>query len=99
MTVALQAFANDSTSLFQAKSEGYIEDVLTSPLRAWQLVLAYMTGGLVRGFSAAAAVALLALPFAGGVERPGMAIAALVLTGLVFSSLGVITGIWEETFD
>lgn len=50
MTVASQAFANNSTSLFQAKSEGYIEDVLTSPLRAWQLALAYMTGGLVRGF-------------------------------------------------
>jgi ABC-2 type transport system permease protein len=99
MTVALQAFANTSTSIFQAKSEGYIEDVLTSPLSAWQLALAYMTGGLVRGFSAALAVALFALPFAGGVERPGLAIAALVLTGLVFSSFGVITGIWAETFD
>ena len=58
-----------------------------------------MAGGLVRGLSAAAAVALLAAPFAGGLERPGLAIAALVLTGLVFSSLGVITGIWAETFD
>ncbi len=29
----------------------------------------------------------------------GLAIGALVLTGLVFSSLGVITGIWAETFD
>ena len=99
MTVASQAFANNSTSLFQAKSEGYIEDVLTSPLRAWQLALAYMTGGLVRGFSAVLAVTLLAAPFVGAVERPVPAIAALVLTGLVFSSLGVITGIWAETFD
>lgn len=32
LTVAGQAFANASTSLFQAKSEGYIEDVLTSPM-------------------------------------------------------------------
>jgi ABC-2 type transport system permease protein len=45
MTVAGQAFANNSTSLLQAKNEGYIEDVLSSPLRAWQLVLAYMAGG------------------------------------------------------
>ena len=37
MTVAGQAFANCSTSLFQAKNEGYIEDVLTSPLRPWQI--------------------------------------------------------------
>jgi ABC-2 type transport system permease protein len=99
MTVASQTVANNSTTLFQAKSEGYIDDVLTSPLRPWQLALAYMAGGLVRGLTAAAAVALLAMPFAGGPERPGVAVAALLLTGLVFSLLGVITGIWAETFD
>jgi ABC-2 type transport system permease protein len=99
MTVAGQAFANNSTSLFQAKSEGYVEDVLTSPLRPWQLALAYMSGGVVRGFTAALAVVLLAAPFAGGIERPAIAAASLGLTGLVFSALGVITGIWAETFD
>jgi ABC-2 type transport system permease protein len=99
MTVATQAFANASTSIFQAKSEGYIEDVLTSPLRPWQLALAYMAGGLVRGFAAALAVALLALPFAGGLERPLLTAVAVVLCGIVFSSLGVVTGIWSETFD
>jgi ABC-2 type transport system permease protein len=99
ITVASQTFANNSTSLFQAKSEGYIEDILTSPLRPWQLALAYMAGGLVRGFTAAFAVALLATPFSGGVSRPGVAVAALFVTGLVFSALGVITGIWAETFD
>jgi ABC-2 type transport system permease protein len=99
MTVASKSFANNSTSLFQAKSEGYIDDVLTSPLRAWQLALAYMTGGLVRGLGAGLAVALAAAPFAGGVNRPALAAAALVLTGLAFAALGVITGIWAETFD
>jgi len=99
MTVASQTFANNSTSLFQAKSEGYIEDVLTSPLRAWQLALAYMVGGLVRGFAAALAVLALAVPFAGGLERPAIALASLALTGLVFAAAGVITGIWAETFD
>lgn len=99
LTVAAQAFANNSTSLFQAKSEGYIEDVLTSPLRPWQLALAYMAGGLVRGLTAALAIALLVTPFAGGLERPAIAVVSLGLTALVFSALGVIAGIWAETFD
>jgi ABC-2 type transport system permease protein len=99
MTVATQAFANNSTSLFQAKSEGYIEDVLTSPLRPWQLAVAYMSGGLVRGLAAPLAVALLAAPFAGGLERPALTIVSLALAALIFSALGVITGIWAETFD
>lgn len=99
LTVAVQSFANASTSLFQAKSEGYIEDVLSSPLRAWQLALAYMSGGLLRAFAAALAVALVAAPFADESLQPATLVAALVLTGTVFSALGVITGIWAETFD
>jgi ABC-2 type transport system permease protein len=99
MTVAAQAFANCSTSLFQAKNEGYIEDVLTSPLRPWQLALSYMSGGLLRGLLAALTVALVSLPFAHEGAQPATAAAALILTGLVFSSLGVITGIWADTFD
>lgn len=99
MTVAGQAFANSSTSLFQAKNEGYIEDILTSPLRSWQLALSYMSGGLLRGLIAALTVALVALPFAHEGEHPATTAVALILTGLVFSSLGVITGIWADTFD
>lgn len=99
LTVAGQAFANASTSLFQAKSEGYIEDVLTSPMRNWQLVAAYLSGGLVRGWLAALLLALIALPFAGPVEHVGLTVGALFLTGFIFGTLGVITGIWSETFD
>jgi ABC-2 type transport system permease protein len=99
MTVAAQSFANCSTSLFQAKNEGYIEDIITSPLRPWQLALSYLSGGLVRGLLSALAVALLALPFAHEGAQPALAALALLLTGLVFSSLGVVTGIWAETFD
>lgn len=99
MTVAIQSFANSSTSLFQARNEGYIEDVLSSPLRAWQLVLAYMSGGLLRAFVAAGAVAVAAAPFAHEGVRPATTLAALLLTGVAFSALGVITGIWADTFD
>src|SRR5213080_30564 len=61
MTIAGQATANAATSLFQAKNEGYIEDILTSPLRPWQLALSYMSGGLLRGLVAALTIALVSL--------------------------------------
>jgi ABC-2 type transport system permease protein len=99
MTVAGPAFANASTSLFQAKNEGYLEDVLTSPLRGWQIAFAYAVGSLGRSFAAAAAVAAVAAPFADQGHEPVVAAAALFLTGIVFSALGVITGMWAETFD
>lgn len=99
MTVSSQAFANNSTSLFQAKSEGYIEDLLTSPMRPWQLAAGYMAGGLLRGWLSATVLGLAASPFAGAPSHPLVMLAALALTGLVFGGLGVITGLWAETFD
>jgi ABC-2 type transport system permease protein len=99
MTMASQSFANNSTSLFQAKNEGYIEDVLSSPLRGWQLALAYMTGGLVRGAVAVIVVAAAASPFVAGFHNAGLLAAALVITGLTFAALGVITGVWADSFD
>jgi ABC-2 type transport system permease protein len=99
MTVAGQAFANNSTSVFQAKNEGYIDDVLTSPLRPWQLAAAYMSGGLLRGWLSAAILWLMASPFAQTVERPAVVLGALLLTGLIFGALGVITGVWADSFD
>ncbi|MDX6645587.1 MAG: type transport system permease protein [Miltoncostaeaceae bacterium] len=99
MTVAGQAFANASSSLYQAKTEGYIEDILTSPVRHWQVAASYMVGGLVRGWAAAAGVAAVAAPFVGGASNLALAVAALVLTGLVFSALGVIAGLWADSVD
>lgn len=99
MTIAGLATANSATSLFQAKSEGYIEDVLSSPLRPWQIVASYVAGSLVRACAAALVLALIAAPFADGVENVGLAVLAVFLSGVIFASLGVITGVWAETFD
>lgn len=58
-----------------------------------------MAGGLLRGWLAALVLWLCAWPFTGGVEDPAVTLLALVLTGLIFAALGVITDIWADTFD
>ncbi len=98
-TVTGQAFANASTSLYQARNEGYIDDVLSSPLRSAEVVISYMVGGLYRGWIAAFLVGAAALPFVDGVENWALALLVLMLTGIIFSALGVITGIWADSFD
>lgn len=98
-TVSGQAFANASTSLYQARNEGYIDDVLSSPLRSAEVVFSYMVGGLYRGWIAAALVGLAALPFVPGVAHWLVTLLVLVLTGIIFSALGAITGIWADSFD
>jgi ABC-2 type transport system permease protein len=99
MAVAGPAFSNASTSLFQAKSEGYVDDLLTSPLVGRHLVAAFVSGSLVRSLAAAAIATVAAAPFIEPIESPAVAVVALFLTGIVFSALGVVTGVWAETFD
>src|SRR5439155_14775099 len=99
MTVASQATANAATSLFQAKNEGYLEDVLTSPLRPWQIVASYAAGSLARAYSAAIIVAAVAAPFTNGIHSEGILVLTLILSGVIFAALGVITGIWADSFD
>lgn len=99
MTVAGQSFGNNATSIFQAKYEGYIEDVLSSPLRPWRMAVAFMAGGLVRSGLTVAILVLVVTPFTHAIVDPLLAVAALALSGLVFAALGVVTGIWAETFD
>jgi ABC-2 type transport system permease protein len=99
LTVVGPALGNASTSLYQAKAEGYLDDILASPLRPWQIVAAFVAGSLVRALAAALLVALVAIPFTGGIDDPALALAALVLASFLFASLGVIVGIAAETFD
>src|SRR5690349_5521627 len=40
MQVATQAYNNNSASVFQARSDGYIEDILSAPMHAWQISIA-----------------------------------------------------------
>jgi len=99
LTVTGQAFANCSTSLFQAKNEGYVEDVLTSPLRPLSIALGYAAGGVARALAAALLVVVVTAPVVGLPDRPELTAAVLLLTSVIFAGLGVITGIWAESFD
>lgn len=98
-TVVGPAVGNSSTSLYQAKAEGYLDDVLTSPLSAWQVVLGYVAGAVLRALAAALVVALVTVPFTGGVADPPLAVTVLVLASFLFASLGVVVGVAAETFD
>lgn len=102
MTVAAQAFANNSTSLFQAKNEGYIEDLLTSPLRPWQFGVGYMTGPAARMAERRAPrarrLAIRRGALASDPDRRARADRPRVRSP-VFAALRVITGGWTDTFD
>jgi ABC-2 type transport system permease protein len=84
---------NSSWSIFDAKRERYIDEVLISPMSDFQIALAYSLGGTLRGVLMGAGVMLVGLPFVGvSVAHPGLLLLIGVLSAFTFSALGTMLG-------
>ena len=100
MGMVQAAYANNASTIFQARFDRYVNDVLSAPMRPWQMALGFTVGGIVR--AVAIGVSLLVLAFLlvdVPVEHP-LELALAVGLGLVlFASLGLVVGIYAETWD
>jgi ABC-2 type transport system permease protein len=100
MAMAQAAYSNNSSSIFQARSDRYIDDVLAAPMRPWMMNLGLTLGGAYRALLIGAGLAALAIPLTGApVARPFALAGALLLLVALFGALGVVVGIHAETFD
>jgi len=100
MAMIQAAYNNNSASIFQARSDRYVHDVLSAPMRAWQMNLGFNLGGVVRALAVGAALLALALPLTGvPVEYPLVLVVAVLLGLVLFGALGTVVGIFAETFD
>jgi ABC-2 type transport system permease protein len=100
MAMAQAAYQNNSTSLFQARNDRYLNDVLAAPLRSWEVLVGLTLGGVVRALLIGGGLLALAVPAVGiGIEEPLVLLAAVVLALALFASLGVVVGIYAQTFD
>jgi ABC-2 type transport system permease protein len=100
MAMVQATYANNSASVFQARFDRYINDVLAAPLRAWQVNVALSFGGVVRATLIGAALLLAVLPIVDvPVEHPFVLLAALALALVLFSSFGVVVGIYAGSWD
>ena len=90
MAMAQAAYANNSASVFQARFDRYINDVLASPMRAWEVNLGLNVGGAVRALAIGAGLFAVAVPLTGvPVRDPLVLIAAVALLLTIFCSFGV----------
>ncbi len=100
MAMVQAAYSNNASSVFQARFDRYIHDVLAAPMRNWEVNLGLSLGGAVRALLIAGALAALALPVTGApVHEPLVLAVAVALALVLFCSLGVVVGIYAETFD
>jgi len=100
MAMAQAAYNNNASSLFQARFDRYINDILAAPLRNWEINLGMSLGGAVRALVIGLALFVVAVPVTGvAVAEPLILVAAVTLSLVLFSALGIVVGIFAETFD
>jgi ABC-2 type transport system permease protein len=100
MSMAQAAYANNSASVFQARFDRYLNDVLAAPMRSWEVNLALNLGGAVRALLIGSGLLAVALPLTGvPVREPLVLVLAVALLLTLFCSFGVVVGVYAESWD
>lgn len=100
MGMLTAAYSNNSSSIFQARNDRYIDDILAAPMRAWQVDIGLTIGGVLRALAIAVVLTAIAAPLLGvPIEHPLLLIFTALLAVLAFASLGLIVGIYAQTWD
>jgi ABC-2 type transport system permease protein len=100
MAMVQAAYTNNASSVFQSRFDRYLNDILASPMRNWEINLGVSLGGVVRALLIGISLLVLALPITHvPINQPGVLIAGVVLGLILFSSLGVVVGIYAKTWD
>jgi ABC-2 type transport system permease protein len=100
MSLITGSHMNSSWSVFDAKRERYIDEVLISPMSDLQITLAYSLGGTLRGLIMGVGVFVVGIPFVGvTVEHPGLLLLIGVMASFTFASLGTMVGALATRVD
>jgi ABC-2 type transport system permease protein len=100
MAMIQAAYSNNSSSVFQARFDRYLNDILAAPMRSWEINLALSLGGVVRALLIGAGLVACALPVVDVPVRHPLELALAVSLALaLFASFGVIVGIYAHAFD
>ena len=100
MSIITNAYSNVVSSLFGAKFQRHIEEILVSPMSNLLLLSGFLVGGVARGVIVGIVVTATALCFTRlHVEHWFTTVAVVILTATLFSLAGFINALFAKKFD
>ena len=100
MGIISNSYANSVSSFYSSKFQRHIEEMLVSPMPNYIIVFGFMLGGVARGLVVGVAVTLTALFFTRlQIQSITLVIVTSILTAALFSTAGLINGIFAKSFD
>ncbi len=100
MNTLTNASSNSSSSMLQMKLLQQLPDILTAPLSSFEISMAYIIGGTVRGFVNGVLVLLLGIFLVGmPVSSLFQTLGFLLVVSWAFSSMGLFLGQMADSWD
>jgi ABC-2 type transport system permease protein len=98
--ISQNAFLNTSSSMFIAKVQGTIVDLLVAPLGVVDLLVAFIAAAVLRGLIVGSVVWLISALFTGfGVSHPLWVVVFALAVATTFGLIGLVVSIWSEKFE
>jgi ABC-2 type transport system permease protein len=100
LSLIQNAFLNTSSSLFIAKMQGTVIDLLVAPLGVTDLLAAFVLAAVVRGLMIGAIVWVVSAVFTGfAVAHALWALTFALLVAATFALVGLAVSIWADKFE
>ena len=100
MNALTNATSNSASSMLQMKLLGQLPDILQAPLSSFEISLAYIVGGTVRGTVNGLLILLVGITLGGmTISQPLLAIGFIFIVSWAFSSIGLVLGQMAESWD
>ncbi len=100
MAIITSAYANVSASLFSAKFQNNIEELIISPLSTLTILIGFLSGGIFRSMIVGLIVSMVSLFFAPlDINNLFIIMLTTMLTSLFFSLAGFFNALFAKSFD
>ena len=100
MNALTNATSNSASSMLQMKLLGQLPDILQAPLSSFEISLAYIVGGTVRGTVNGLLILLVGITLGGmTISQPLLAIGFIFIVSWTFSCIGLVLGQMAESWD
>jgi len=100
MNALTNATSNSASSMLQMKLLGQLPDILQAPLSSFEISLAYIIGGTVRGTVNGLLILLVGITLGGmTISHPLATIGFIFIVSWAFSCIGLVLGQMAESWD
>jgi ABC-2 type transport system permease protein len=100
LSLIQNSFLNTASSMFIAKMQGTIVDLLVAPLSPGELLTAFTLAAVIRGFLVGAIVWLVAAIFTGfSIAHPLWTFGFALMVSIEFALFGLVVAIWSDKFE